>query len=77
MDDQNQFVAQFVQKYLEMRENEQNVVLNMSSEVLENCSEIVRILVFFMTIAGDGASGNNFVQVVARFFYIWCRFSIS
>ena len=68
MDDQNQFVAQFVQKYLEMRENEQNVVLNMSSEVLENCSEIVRILVFFMTIAGDGANGNDFVQVVARFF---------
>ena len=35
---------------------------------LRKGSEAVRILVLAMTIAGDGASGSNFVrEVVARF----------
>ena len=67
-----------------MRENELNVVLNESSEVFGNPSEIVRILILAMTTAGDGASGSNFVrEIVARFplFYkqngdFWCRFSL-
>ena len=51
-----------------MRKNEQNVVLNESSEALENCSEIVRILVLVMTTADDGVGGSNSVwEVVACF----------
>ena len=37
--EENEFVTHFVQKCLETRENEQNVVLNESSEVLRNCSD--------------------------------------
>ena len=47
----NELVTHSVQKYLETRENEQNVVLNESSEALGNRSEIVRILVLAMTTA--------------------------
>ena len=43
-----------------MRENEQNMVLNVSLEVLENRSEIVRFLMLAMTTAGNDASGSNF-----------------
>ena len=47
---------------METHENEQNVVLNESSEALGNHSEIVQILV------DDDASGSNFVsEVVVRF----------
>ena len=46
---------------LETRENEQNVVLNESSEALGNRSEIVRILVLAMTTADDGVGGGNSV----------------
>ena len=35
------------------------MVLNESSEVLGNRSEIVRILVLAMTTADDGMSGSN------------------
>ena len=41
-------VGHFVQKCLEIREYEQNVVLDGSSEALGNWSEIVRILVLAM-----------------------------
>ena len=41
--EENEFVTHFVQKCLKTRENEQNVVLNESSEALGNHSEIVRI----------------------------------
>ena len=37
--EENEFVTHFVKKCLETRENEQNVVLNESSEALENCSK--------------------------------------
>ena len=70
----NEFVTDFVQKCLEMRENEQNVVLNESSEALGNRSEIVRIFVLAMTTAGDRARGRNFVrEVVARFLLFYGR----
>ena len=41
--EENEFVTHFVQKCLETRKNEQNVVLNESSEALRNRSEIVQI----------------------------------
>ena len=53
------FVTHFVQKYLETCKNEQNVVLNESSEALGNRMEIVRILVLAMTTAEDGVGGSN------------------
>ena len=59
--EENEFVTHFVQKFLETRENEQNVVLNESSEALGNRSEIVRILVLAMTTADDGVGGSNSV----------------
>ena len=59
--EENEFVSHFVQKCLETRENEQNVVLNESSEALGNRSEIVRILVLAMTTADDGVGGSNSV----------------
>ena len=59
--EENEFVTHFVQKCLETRKNEQNVVLNESSEAPGNRSEIVRILVLAMTTAKDGASGSNCV----------------
>ena len=59
--EENEFVTHFVQKCLETRENEQNVVLNESSEALGNRSEIVRILVLAMTTADDGVGGSNYV----------------
>ena len=66
--EENELAAHFVQKCLETRENEQNVVLNESSEALGNHSEIVQILVLAMTTADDDASGSNFVsEVVVRF----------
>ena len=37
--EENEFVTHFVQKCLETRENEQNVVLNESSEALGNRSD--------------------------------------
>ena len=46
---------------LETRENEQNVVLNESSEALRNRSGIVRILVLAVTTAYDGVGGSNSV----------------
>ena len=71
--EKNEFVTRFVQKRLETRENEQNVVFIESSEALGNHSEIVRILVLAMTTADDDVGGSNSVwEVVARFslFYI-------
>ena len=66
--EENEFVTHFVQKCLETRENEQNVVLNESSEALGKRSGIVRILVLAMTTADDGVGGSNSVwEVVARF----------
>ena len=66
--EENEFVTHFVQKCLETCENEQNVVLNESSEALRNHLEIVRILVLAMTTADDGMGGTNSVwEVVARF----------
>ena len=66
--EENEFVTHFVQKWLETRENEQNVVLNESSEALGNRSEIVRILVLAMTTADDGVGASNSVwEDVARF----------
>ena len=66
--EENEFVTHFVQKELETRENEQNVVLNESSEALGNPSKIVRILVLAMTTADDGVGGSNSVwQVFACF----------
>ena len=66
--EENEFVTHFAQKCLETRENEQNVVLNESSEALGKRSEIVRILVLAMTTADDGVGGSNSVrEVVARF----------
>ena len=59
--EENEYVTHFVQKCLETCENEQNVVLNESSEALGNLSEIVRILVLTTTTATDGASGSNYV----------------
>ena len=59
--EENEFVTHFVQICLETRENEQNVVLNESSEALGNRSEIVRILVLAMTTADDGVGGSNSV----------------
>ena len=51
-----------------MCENEQNVVLNESSEVLEKRLEIIRILVLAMTTADDGLGRSNSVwEVVACF----------
>ena len=37
------------------------MVLNESSEVLGNHSEIVRILVLAMTTADDGMGGSNYI----------------
>ena len=66
--EKNEFAAHFVQKCLETRENEQNVVLNESLEALGNHSEIIQILVLAMTTADDDASGSNSVsEVVVRF----------
>ena len=66
--EENEFVTHFVQKCLETRENEQNVVLNESSEALGNRSEIVRILVLTMTTADDGVGGSSSVwEVITRF----------
>ena len=66
--EENEFVTHFVQKCLEMHENEQNVVLNESSDTLGNRSEVVRILLLAMTTADDGVGGSNSVwEVVARF----------
>ena len=59
--EENEFVTYFVQKCLETRQNEQNVVLNESSEALGNRSEIVRILVLTMTTADDGVGGSSSV----------------
>ena len=59
--EENEFVTNFVQKCLETRENEQNVVLNESSETLRNCSEIIWILVLAMTTADDGVGGSNYI----------------
>ena len=59
--EENEFVTQFAQKCLETRENEQNVVLNESSETLGNRSDTVRILVLVMTTADDGVGGSNSV----------------
>ena len=56
---ENEFVTHFVQKCLEMHENEQNVVLNESLEALGNRLEIVRILVLAMTTADDGVGGPS------------------
>ena len=68
MAEESEFVTHFVQKCLETRKNEQNVVLNESSEALGNRSEIVRILVLAMTTADDGVGGSNSAcEVVARF----------
>ena len=57
--EENEFVTDFVQKCLETRENEQNVVLNEPSEALGNRSEIVRILVLAMTTTDAGVGGSN------------------
>ena len=57
----NEHVTHFAQKCLETRENEQNVVLNESSEALGNRSEILRILVLAITTARDGTSGSHSV----------------
>ena len=66
--EKNEFATHFVQKCLETRENEQNAVLDESSEALGNRSESVRILVLAMTTADDDASGSDFVsEVVVRF----------
>ena len=54
-----------------MCENEQNKVLNESSEALGNHSEIVRILVLAMTTADDDASGSNFVSEVVVCFSLF------
>ena len=59
--DKNEFVTHFVQKSLETSENEQNVVLNESSEALANRLEIVQILILAMTTVDDGDSGSNFI----------------
>ena len=59
--EENEFVTHFVQKCLETRENEQNVVLNETSEALGNRLEIVRILVLAMTTADNGVGGSNSV----------------
>ena len=59
--EENEFFTYFVQKCLETCENEQNVVLNESSESLGNRSEIVQILVLVMTTADDGVGGSNYV----------------
>ena len=59
--EENEFVTHSVQKCLETCENEQNVVLNESSEALGNSSEIVQILVLAMTTADDGVGGSNSV----------------
>ena len=58
---------------LETRENEQNVVLNESSEALRNHSGIVRTLVLAMTFtADDGASRTNFVREVVALLLMYC-----
>ena len=67
--EENKFVTYFVQKCLDMRKKEQDVVLNESSEALGNRSEIVRILVLAMTTAGDwGTDGSTFVRKVDAHF---------
>ena len=64
--DENEFVGKWICR--KTRENEQNVVLNESSEALGNRSEIIRILVLAMATADDGVDGGNSVwEVVARF----------
>ena len=57
---------------IEMHENEQNVVLNESSETLGNYLEIVQILVLAVTTANDGMSGSVFVQEFPSLFYKHC-----
>ena len=59
--EENEVVTHFIQKCLQTHENEQNVVLNESSEALGNRLEIVRILVLAMTTADDGVGGSNSV----------------
>ena len=59
--EENEFVTHFIQKCLETRKNEQNVVLNESSEALGKRLEIVRILVLAMTTA------DSVREVVDRF----------
>ena len=49
------------------------MVLNESSEVLGNHSEIVRILVLAMTTADDDASGSNFVSEVVYHFSLFYK----
>ena len=71
--EENEFVTHFVQKCLETRENEQNVVLNESSEALGNHSEIVRILVLAMTTADDGMGGSNSVREVVACFSLFYK----
>ena len=76
--EENEFVTHFVQKCLETRENEQNVVLNESSEALGNRSEIVWILVLATTTADDGMGGSNSecLRSCCSFFVVlqtkWC-----
>ena len=74
----NKLVTHFVHKYLDTRENEQNVVINESSQVLGSRSD------FGACHDNSWASGSNFVRiVVARFplFYkqngaYWCHFLV-
>ena len=49
------------------------MVLNKSSEVLGNRSEIVRILVLAMTTTDDDASGSNFVSEVVVHFLLFYK----
>ena len=59
--EENKFVTHFVQKCLETCKDEQNAVLNESSEALGNRSEIVWILVLAMTTADNGMGRSNSV----------------
>ena len=52
---------------LEMRKNEQNVVLNESLKALGNRSEIVQILVLAMTTADDGVVEDFRFQILLIF----------
>ena len=71
--EKNEFATHFVQKCLETRENEQNVVLNESSEVLGNRSEIVGSLAHATTTADIGDSGSNFDSEVAVGFSLFYK----
>ena len=64
--EKNEFAAHFVQKCLETRENEQNVVLNESSKALGNHSKIVRILVLAMTTESSSNEDGNVNENVAK-----------